>query len=347
MTCDEAAQLLPWLLNDSLDAGERREVTAHVAACAACRRALAESRFALAAAGTHLPGEALAAVAFGEAAPGLDPAVVEEHLAACPQCAADLELARTSRALADEGVALFPRRPEAAPAPARTAGSWRAAAVAAGLAAVVTAGGWIASWQEVEELRAGAGAAAGIAAGGAPAPAPVGGEAAASDARVAELTAEVDRLRTAAKEREAAERAARQEAEDLLERLARAESGGAPAGGGGPQVNTVIADLLPPGMDVVRGTGEAGRVIQVPANAGGVTFVVTLPDSARFRDHAVELRNAAGEVLWSARGLVATDGTLTFHLERRQLPRASYTLDLYGLAGDRREKIETYAFTIG
>src|SRR5688572_20172163 len=99
MTCEHATELLPWLLNGTLEPAERQEVLEHVRKCEACRRALDEARLALAAAGAHLPAEALVAAAFGEPMPpGIDAALVEEHLAACPQCAADLELARTSHA---------------------------------------------------------------------------------------------------------------------------------------------------------------------------------------------------------------------------------------------------------
>ncbi|HEX5760275.1 MAG TPA: zf-HC2 domain-containing protein, partial [Thermoanaerobaculia bacterium] len=146
MTCDHAAELLPWLLNGTLDPEERQAVLEHVRECAACREALAEAQGALAAAGAHLPAAALVATAFGEPLPeGTDAALVEEHLAACPQCAAELELTRTSRALADEEVLLFPARPAAAPVR-----RWRAAALAAGLAAVLFAGGWLTTRQALD-----------------------------------------------------------------------------------------------------------------------------------------------------------------------------------------------------
>ncbi len=39
---DEAIELLPWLVNNSLDADERETVAAHASACVTCRRELAE-----------------------------------------------------------------------------------------------------------------------------------------------------------------------------------------------------------------------------------------------------------------------------------------------------------------
>ena len=39
---DQAIELLPWLVNESLDRGEREAVEAHAASCVICRRELAE-----------------------------------------------------------------------------------------------------------------------------------------------------------------------------------------------------------------------------------------------------------------------------------------------------------------
>jgi anti-sigma factor RsiW len=42
MPHDRAAELLPWLVNDSLDAGEREAVREHATSCVICRRELAQ-----------------------------------------------------------------------------------------------------------------------------------------------------------------------------------------------------------------------------------------------------------------------------------------------------------------
>jgi hypothetical protein len=345
MTCDHAAELLPWLLNGTLEPGERRELLAHVRTCEACRRALDETRFALAAADAHLPSEVLVAVAFGEpvpasgAAPPLDPALIEEHLEACPLCAAELELARTSRALADESVALLPRR-----VPAGGAGrerGWRTAAVAAGLAALVSTGGWLATWRALEL------GAARVATHEEPRP---GAGQTPEDQRLAVLAEKNRLLRDAATALEARERAARLEAEALRQKIAQA--GTAPAGGAaaeaGPQVNTVIADLYPPGQDVVRGGPREGTVVKLPAGAGGVTLILNSGSDkpSPYREHAVELRDASGRRVWSARGLVQQELTYTLNIPRAAAHPGAYTLELYGLAGQRREKLESYSFRI-
>jgi anti-sigma factor RsiW len=150
MTCEQAIEILPWYLNGTLEAREREEVRHHLATCEACRQALDETREAWRIFDQHLPSEALVALAWGETPAGIDPTLAERHLAGCPQCAAELELARMSRHLEDNPIALFPPKP--APAPRETRGdgehrTWRRATLAASLAAVVGISGWIYSAQ--------------------------------------------------------------------------------------------------------------------------------------------------------------------------------------------------------
>jgi hypothetical protein len=149
MNCDQAIEFLPWLLNGTLEATERDEVRRHLATCERCRAALNDTRDAWTIFGQHLPGEALVTLAYGEIPAGVDPAVAERHLASCPECAAELELARTSRRLEeDDRIAVFPgarsRQEKGADGGSRT---WRAAALAAGLAAVIASAGWVHEFQ--------------------------------------------------------------------------------------------------------------------------------------------------------------------------------------------------------
>src|SRR5579864_2810180 len=132
MNCDLAAELLPWLVNGTLEAGERRELIAHLRGCGACRAALADTQVAFDLFDWHPPAAALVAyVAAGEGLAPAGDAAMAEHLASCPKCAAELELVRTSRLLADPAedgrIAILPapreevaRRPGAA-APAAAA----------------------------------------------------------------------------------------------------------------------------------------------------------------------------------------------------------------------------------
>jgi anti-sigma factor RsiW len=156
MTCDQAIERLPWLLNGSLEAAEREEVQGHLTTCTACREALAETREAWKIFGQHLPSEALVALAYEETPEGIDSALAERHLAFCPECAVELELARMSRRREEEDdrIVPFPVRP------GRDTGrehrTWRNAALAAGLAGVVAFSGWFQAAQRshlVPELQ--------------------------------------------------------------------------------------------------------------------------------------------------------------------------------------------------
>lgn len=151
MICDQAIERLPWLLNGSLEAAEREEVQGHLTTCAACREALAETREAWRIFGQHLPSATLVSMAYGEAPKGIDSALAERHLASCPECAAELELARMSRRLEeDDRIATFPVKPS------RETGKqyrgWRNAALAAGLAGLVAFSGWFQASQRLRLL---------------------------------------------------------------------------------------------------------------------------------------------------------------------------------------------------
>jgi hypothetical protein len=174
MNCDLAAELLPWLLNGTLEAGERRELIEHLRGCDACRAALADTRVAWDLFDWHPPAAALVAYAGAAEAGGsgatvgaaeagergapaasgdatADSGAIEEHLAGCPKCAAELELVRTSRLLADPAedgrIAILPApRAQAAgqqelPAPAAAASAAAAttAPAASATASVATA----------------------------------------------------------------------------------------------------------------------------------------------------------------------------------------------------------------
>ncbi|MFL6234995.1 MAG: zf-HC2 domain-containing protein [Thermoanaerobaculia bacterium] len=141
MICDQAIERLPWLLNGSLEPAELEEVQGHLTTCAACREALAETRKAWKIFGQHLPPEALVAMAYAETPEGIDSALAERHLASCPECAAELELARMSRRLEeDDRIATFPVKTS------RETGkeyrAWRNTALAASLAGLVAFSGW-------------------------------------------------------------------------------------------------------------------------------------------------------------------------------------------------------------
>jgi anti-sigma factor RsiW len=154
MNCDQAIELLPWFLNDTLEAGEREEVRRHLETCSRCQEALAETRESWRILDQHLPTEALVALAYGETPTGLDPALVDRHLSSCPSCAAELEMVTTSRRLEeDDNIVPFREKPRPQQPPETGAyRGWRTAAVAASLAGLVAVSGWIHSARQTEQL---------------------------------------------------------------------------------------------------------------------------------------------------------------------------------------------------
>jgi hypothetical protein len=222
MECDQAIELLPWLANGTLDAGERQAVLDHLRGCAACRTALADTRAALPILDWHPSPDELIALAQAEplsnlpsqpapaatsAGPQADARVagdaggtrdavdagdpwladIAAHVAGCPRCAAEMELVRASRRLAEaapedfERLAFLPQQaparpagdqprpsaapeaaPEIAPQPAASARrggaaaerrAWRRQAVAAGLVGLVALTGWFESSRHARSLE--------------------------------------------------------------------------------------------------------------------------------------------------------------------------------------------------
>jgi anti-sigma factor RsiW len=157
MNCQEAIELLPWWLNGSLEPEERREIDDHLEGCASCRKALVETRLASEVFAQHIPTVALVAYAADEAPEGIDridPGLLERHLEDCPQCAAELEMARASRLFSEheEVPLLVPRQTAPSRQPRRERG-WQAAALAAGLTGVIALSGLWTSVQKVHRLE--------------------------------------------------------------------------------------------------------------------------------------------------------------------------------------------------
>jgi hypothetical protein len=146
MTCETSIELLPWLLNGTLEQPEKDQLVQHLAGCERCRTALAESRDTYRLFTTHVGSEDLVAYVWDQPAT-LAAEVIERHLAGCAPCAAEAELARMSRRLEeDANVVPFPTRQVVK----RPALVWRTAALAASVLLVVSATGW---WQSAQTSR--------------------------------------------------------------------------------------------------------------------------------------------------------------------------------------------------
>lgn len=105
MSCQEAVELLPWLINGTLDDAERQEVREHLSACGSCRGELDDTVQAWEVLSEHIPSLALAEYAMGERPSSLDREQIERHLALCPSCRGDLEPAMAESVLDFESAA--------------------------------------------------------------------------------------------------------------------------------------------------------------------------------------------------------------------------------------------------
>lgn len=90
MKCPKSIELLPWLLNGSLEEAQRDELLAHLAGCRACGAELDEAAIVWELATLHVPSRDLAAWAHG-----LPPLIwsreqLERHLAVCSSCRREL-----------------------------------------------------------------------------------------------------------------------------------------------------------------------------------------------------------------------------------------------------------------
>jgi hypothetical protein len=321
MNCEKTAELLPWHLNGSLDAEETRQVAEHLETCADCREALAATRAAARIFSQHLPAEALVALAWGER-PEIDLDLADEHLRTCPQCAADLELARTSRALEQEdGVALFTPRSKPAPAAQPARAPWRAAALAAGLAGLVAFGGWIYSAGQAHDLEARLARTPAPAASRPPAPSTADREQlAALEAKVKELSGQ---------------------AEEMQKRLAAreqvAEAAPPPAS---PLANTWPVMMEP--ADVVRGSEP--QESKEAKSGSGISLILHTLHADNRKARRVEIADASGRTLLSVDGLVPDPDydSVSLSLPKGFLKPGSYTVRATVPGGPA----ETYALKV-
>lgn len=137
VSCTRVEELLPWLLNGSLEDDLAQELRAHLAQCARCREALEETERLGNAMAQHLPATELMALAAGEETV-LPRRLLVEHLSACADCREELGLVRRGRALVEESVV-----PSTPPSGGASVTAWRRAAIAASLVAVAFATGWL------------------------------------------------------------------------------------------------------------------------------------------------------------------------------------------------------------
>lgn len=382
MTCDQAIELLPWLLNRTLEDDERREVLAHLGSCAHCRAALAETRTAWQIFDWHPEAAALVAYAGGRPEGTAAAAEIEAHLAGCPRCAAELELIETSRLLAgDEGqrVAILWPPGQRAPATARpgpgeqaaASRAWRRSALAAGLVGILALSGWLESARQTRSLEQRLAASGGRGAG-APAPAPTANPAggaprgaqappsATPDAAQAELRRRADEAQAKLAALAGENRELQQRVADLGRTATRlSEHSAQLAGPPQPRVESGVAvEELSPAEQVQRGD-EAPAQTVVPLSTGSATLLlhtrtVAKPghdggDSA----YEIEIHDAQGGAVAGPLRVLPRPGgggdsfaEFDVILRRGALPPGRYVLALFGRSGGHREPLATYPIRV-
>lgn len=331
MNCNESIERLPWFLNGTLESGEHDEVRRHLATCESCRAALNDTREAWTIFDQHLSSEALVALAYGEAPPGIDPELAERHLASCPHCAAELELARTSRHLEeDETIALFPGTRPLKSERDGSSRTWRTAALAASLAAVVTGAGLVYELQRVSSPTP-----ASVAQKPAQSqPAPGGGDVA--------LRSQNAQLRN--------EMEASQKRQDLLQgQLDQAKGQLAELDHKygaflKPQINTWSEQVE--NRDVVRDGETQAHEIVIPANRYATPLLEASHDNDKL-PREVEIVDGQGNKLWEASGLKATpQGDYRITIPPGFLAPGHYAMKLYARASGRRVPRESYPIRV-
>lgn len=326
MTCDQAIELLPWLLNGTLEDQERNELRRHLETCESCRQALAETREAGRMFDQHIPTAAMVALAWGEEPPGLDRDTVERHLESCPQCSAELELARTSRRLEEaDNLAIFP---SARPAgQVRRAGGWRLSAMAAGMTGLIAASGWFYSAQQASELSAR------LAEREQRPPVVRSTPAPAERQELARMKAELEGLQASHKELAG-------EAEKARTQLAQMEN--APRGLVKPVLNAWVNPVDT--GDVTRG-GAAQEVV-IPSRQVATPLLAADPD-VRTPEREIEIRDARGTILLREEGLRRSrddDYSITFPPDF--FKPGLYTIQLYSKENGKRVPRETYKIRV-
>jgi anti-sigma factor RsiW len=337
MNCDQAIEFLPWLLNGTLEATEIDEVRRHLATCERCRAALKDTWDAGTIFAQHIPSDALVALAYGETPAGVDPAVAERHLASCPECAAELELARTSRRLEeDDRIVPFPGpRPRPEPVADRGSRTWRAAALAAGLAGLVAGAGWFHEFQQAGDLAERlAQKPAAETRPAAPVP-PIGSGG----------TSSPQELETLKSQLQASQQNQEKLARDLDEVNGKMASLQQSAGAFlQPQINAWSGAVNP--AEVVRDVGGSAENEQVlPGNRLALPVLGAESVNA-LRD--IEILDSQGKVRWSGSGLRSTtEGQeYKFAIPPGFLKPGRYTIQLYSKENGRRVKRESYKIRV-
>ncbi|MGE0128717.1 MAG: zf-HC2 domain-containing protein [Blastocatellales bacterium] len=331
MNCQHVTEILPWLLNGSLEAAEREAARAHLAQCGQCRQELQETAFAFAAHQQHAPEEALVDYAFNRPSPDFDRDLIERHLAECEQCAAELEMLEESHRLmneegkAEDNVVAFKPRPrptdgaaEATPAPT-PARFWAYGAIAASVIGVVSLIGWWWNWRQAGNLNE---------------------QQVAMNRRLAGLEAENQQLRQTGPQAANQLEQANREIANLKTQVEELSA---------PQINIPVLEVLPQEL-TERGDGARVNQLQIPRGARTITLILNSQSGSESKSYSLEILDARRNVVWRQQGQQNltrhSTGDYTINISTELLPPGNYTFNVYGQADGKRVKIESYRIRI-
>jgi len=155
MNTKEAIERLPWLVNGSLEPVEAAEVRQQLAESEECRKEFVELAQAAELFGSRIPAEVLLDYVSGRDVAPFESDVIERFLDASPGSREEWRMASESWNGLETAAAPMQAQPESsgdvlpfrrrAEAGERSARTWRAAAIAASLVAVLGVAGW---WSE-------------------------------------------------------------------------------------------------------------------------------------------------------------------------------------------------------
>ena len=349
MDCERVAELLPWLMNGTLESSEQRLVREHLMRCQGCQRELAQSSFAWSVYQQHVPTQALVNIAYDRPIIAAERNLFERHVEACPDCAEQLEMVRESRRLEaqeekEEAAQVVPLASKRV-AWWQRAHAWQYGALAASLLIVIAVGGWLLSWQQARSLRADSAEAEKV-----------------LRERLADLERENERLRqTEARlnqqqdqsngeiaqlraQIEEAQARIRHQKEQTDRELARAKGRG--TGAHAPQVNILALDIYPVGL-TQRAERATSNEIAIPRNVKAVTLILNSQAPPNYRSHDIEIVNPRGKVVWSASGLVRNSTSdYTISVPADYFAPGSYTINVFGEAAGQRTKVESYQIKV-
>ena len=320
--CEHIAGLLPWLLNGTLDADERRQVRQHLAECGHCQREFDETALAFAVHGQHVSAEWLADYAFDRRANGVDIGLLEDHLAACEECSEQVALARESRRWAETQDA----RPDAASSPVaeknfwQSLRLWQAGALAACLIGAISIAGWFLTWRQSQNEQA-----------------LLIAQHRDTDDRLNQLLAANEKLRQSIAPDDPQLEQSRREIARLESRVAELSS---------PQINALTLDVYP--QDFIRRSGQnAVNEIEIPRGVTTVSLILNSQSSAVASDLSLEIVNAGGATVWRAQNLQRhATNDYTINLPADFLPPGNYVFNVYGQDTGRRVKLDSYQIRI-